>query len=180
MSSAAREYAKALFLSIDDSTEKTEVLNSLRVVTAAVELDLETFSILKGHGITDDEKKNALSKVTEKLASKDILNQFFSLLVDKRRVALIPEISQFFEELNDIENNVLRGVVKSAVVLSPSERKDLEKKLENKLGKKTILSYVQDEKVVGGVRAQVGAYTFDDTIQTHIKNIKGNLDRSWN
>ncbi len=180
MANAAREYARALFQTIDSNEAKTEVLQSLRSVQEAFKSDKSLMNAFKGNALSDQDKKTIFKTVASKLSQSSVLENFFNLLVDKGRVPLLPDVVDFYEEANDELNNVLRGVVRSASVLSSQEREGIEKQLADKVGKRVILSYVQDETVVGGVRAQVGPYTFDDTIDTHIKNIKENLNRSWN
>lgn len=180
MANAAQGYAKALFQSIDSNEAKTEVLLALRTIAEAFKNDKSLMTAFKGSSLSSEDQKNIFKSVTEKFSQKEILANFFNLLVDKGRVSLIDEVVGFYEEANDDLNNVARGVVRSAAVLSSTEREGIEKQLTDKMGKRVILSYIQDETVVGGVRAQVGPYTFDDTIDMHIKNIKENLNRSWN
>lgn len=178
MGSVAKEYAKALFTSIDKADQKIEVLNFLRTFSGVLEKDSSLLDQVQSKAIKNDQAKEILTGLVAKLATKEILTNFFNLLVDKGRLIHLRDISEEFQVLMDTENGVMRGVVKSASAISPEKKDELEEKFSKKLNKKVILTYQEDAKVVAGLRVNVGAYTFDDTVERHLKNIKENINRS--
>lgn len=177
---AAKEYAKALYSSIEKSEDKKAVLTFLREMSASIKADSKLIEQIRTKSISNEDAKKTMEALLKETSAASILSNFFNLLIDKGRMSLIQEITENFELSMDEENNILRGVVRSALNLSPDKRAELEDRFAKKLDKKVILSYQTDEKVVGGVRVEVGPYTFDDTIETHIKKIKENLNRSSN
>lgn len=177
---AAKEYAKALYSSIETSEDKKSVLTFLREMSASIKSDSKLMEQIRTKSISNDNAKKTMDTLLKETNAAPMLSNFFNLLIDKGRMNLIQEITESFEFSMDEENNILRGVVKSALNLSPDKRIELEERFAKKLDKKVILSYQTDENVVGGVRVEVGPYTFDDTIETHIKKIKENLNRSSN
>jgi len=180
MAKAAKEYAKALYSSIDSADERKAVLTFLRELSGAIQEDSKLLEQIKTKSISDKDVKKTMSNILEQAKLKDLLMNFFNLLVDKGRMDQIGEITENFQASMDEDNGVMRGVVKSALKLSPEKRAELEKRFADKLEKRVILTYQTDQRVVGGVRVEVGPYTFDDTIETHIKKIKENLNRSSN
>jgi F-type H+-transporting ATPase subunit delta len=48
------------------------------------------------------------------------------------------------------------------------------------LNKKIILTYKEDPTLLGGVVAQVGGWTFDDSIETHLIKMNEELNRRAN
>lgn len=102
------------------------------------------------------------------------------MLIDNRRVDLISDIALSFEKALDRENNVMRGIVKSAHPITEDKTSELEERLAKKLGQKVILSYQEDKSVLAGVRVELDSYTLDDTVETHLKKIKENVNRSTN
>jgi len=178
MAKAAKEYAKALYSSLKTAEEKKATLSFLRAMSSAVSEDPRLLEQIKTKSLSSENTKKTISSLLEQAKMKDLLMNFFNLLVDKGRVDLLSGITESFEMYMDEDNGILRGVVKSALNLSPEKRAELEERFAKKLEKRVILTYQTDEKVVGGVRVEVGPYTFDDTIETHIKKIKENLNRS--
>lgn len=180
MAKASKEYAKALYGSLSNADDRKSTLTFLRELSGVLEKDSKLLEQIKTKSISSENVKKTISSVLEHAKIKDLLVNFFNLLVDKGRVDLIGEITEHFQASMDDDNGILRGVVKSALNLSPDKRSELEERFAKKLDKRVILSYQTDAKVVGGVRVEVGPYTFDDTIETHIKKIKENLNRSSN
>jgi F-type H+-transporting ATPase subunit delta len=179
MAKAAKEYAKALFSSLKSSDDKTEALSFLRGLSEALTQDPKFMDQLKSKALSSEGAKKSIMALLDSLKAGEYMHNFFRLLIDKGRMEIVHDLASEFEDLMDEENGVLRGVVKSAIPIGPDKRAELEEKFGKKMNKKIILTYQQDERVVAGVKVEVGAFTFDDTVETHIKKIKENLNRSW-
>lgn len=180
MSQAAEEYAVALFESLNNSEEKVNALSFLRAVSEVLESKPNFYEGLKSHSLTYDDARSIFANLTEAVACPEVVKNFFNVLVDNRRIDLMAAISDSFQKELDKENGVVRGLVKSANTLTSEKRKELEEKLANKLGQKVILNYQEDKTVLAGVRVELEAYTLDDTVETHLKKIKENVNRSAN
>lgn len=180
MAKVSREYAKALFASIENAEDRKAVLNFLRGLSSAFSTNAILSEKLKSKSLNTEDAKKLFSSLSEQTQQPEVIKNFLNLLIDKKRLNCIPEIASEYEQAVDQENNVVRGLVKSANLITPEERAELEEKFSKQLNKKVVLTYEQDAKVMAGLKVEVGAYTFDDTIETHIKNIKENLNRSWN
>ena len=180
MSQAAEEYAIALFESLKTSEEKLNTLAFLRAVSDVLEKQSRFYEGLKSQALTYEEARSIFTKITDTNACPVVVKNFFNVLVDNKRIELIPEVSDFFQKELDKENGVTRGVVMSANPLPNEKRLELEKKLSSKLGQKVILNYQEDKTVLAGVRVELESYTLDDTVETHLKKIKDNVNRSTN
>ena len=99
------------------------------------------------------------------------------MLARNDRFAVLPDLVSAFEKEIDASNNVTRGVVRSAIALGQDERSRIEKTVEEFLKKKVIMTYKVDPSVIGGLVAQVGSYTFDDSIQSHLTRMNEELKR---
>ena len=96
----------------------------------------------------------------------------------KGRVELLPEIALAYEARSDEANGVTRGEVRSSTVLTSEERARIESKVSEVTKKKVILTYKEDPEVIGGLIAEVGGYRFDDTLRSHLKRLKDDINRS--
>lgn len=178
MSNISEEYAEALYSCLNSHNEKTQALNLLRSVDTTFNTNTNFLDGVKSKAISQKEIKSMFTQFTKELNCGEKLTNFFQLLIDKKRLELISEITESFQGLLDKESGIIRGVVKSAHDLSMAQREELEEKFSKKLNKKVILTYMEDKKVLAGVRVELDAYTFDDTVETHIKNIKESMNRS--
>ncbi len=179
MAKVTREYAKALYESLNSLDEKNAASLLLRGLSEAMSMDSKLIDQIKSKGLNTKNIKATIKILLKDLGASQILKNFFNLLIDKGRMELVPDLTKNFEELMDKENGIIRGVVKSALQLKPENKMELEKKFSEKIKKKVILTYKQDKKVIAGVKVEIDAFTFDDTVETHIKKIKESLNRSW-
>jgi F-type H+-transporting ATPase subunit delta len=103
--------------------------------------------------------------------------EFVMLLVRKDRFPIFKDVVHAYQAQADSANNVCRGVVRSTVGLTPEERQRVEATVEKVLNKKVIMTYKVDPSVIGGLVAQVGSYTFDDSLSSHLRRMNEELKR---
>ena len=99
------------------------------------------------------------------------------LIADNGRFGVFQELVGAFQAEADAANNVCRGTVRSATVLGQGERQRVEETVEKVLKKKVIMTYKVDPSVIGGLVAQVGSYTCDDSISAHLQRMNEELKR---
>lgn len=103
---------------------------------------------------------------------------FLLLLARKNRLPIFPEVLEAYQHFTDEANGVTRGVVRSARVLSQEDRGRIEETVSRYTKKNVILTYKEDEDLLGGLVAEVGSYTFDDSLTAHLKRLNEELKRS--
>lgn len=173
----ADRYAKALFQSV---TNKELALSELRVIVSILIKDKTTFDFFQSKAQSDLVKRSVLEKATQSAGISEGVRSFVLLLAQKGRLALVSDILSRFESQVDSLNGVLRGSVKSAVKLDIDSRARIEKVVSHYINKKVILTYSEDPLLVGGVVAQVGGWTFEDTLESHLTRLKEELNRRAN
>ena len=174
-SEIAKRYAKALFELAVDNRSQEKVFNDLRSLNEAFSKDKETHEFLVSPMITPTQKEEVLKKTLDnKGVAKEVIDTVL-LLARNERLGAFSELVQSFESEIDGANGVIRGSVRSASELGPDERKRIEQTVEKYLNKKVIMTYQVDPSVIGGLVAQVGSYTFDDSISAHLVRMKEEL-----
>jgi F-type H+-transporting ATPase subunit delta len=177
ISPISKRYAKAIFDLAVENRNQDRVLADLRSLNSAFALDPSIADFFSSPMVTPAKKTDALKKA---LAGKDVsteVNNFMLLLAEKDRLAVFSDAVEAFQTEIDDANNVCRGVVRSMTALSPAERTQVEETVEGILKKKVIMSYKVDPSVIGGLVAQVGSHTFDDSLQTHMMRMTEELKR---
>lgn len=180
VSEVSRRYAKALISLSNQPEERRKLLGEMTVVSEAINKDTGVAAFFSNPIATAQQKmdliKNAFSG--EKL-SENVLNTLL-LLAENKRLSQIGEITAALQEAIDVEEGVTRGVVRAARPLSESSIQELEERISKTLGKKIVLKFKEDPKVLGGLIANVGGWTFDDSLETHLKKLNEELNRSAN
>jgi F-type H+-transporting ATPase subunit delta len=177
VSQVSKRYAKALFEAVSN---KEAVLNELRVLVKAFAQDPSILAFFSSHVESDSLKKQIMTKALEGKGVSNDLNQFLVLLAEKGRVSQLSDILNAFEMLVDEQNGVTRGTVRSAVKLDADAKQKIESVVSHFVKKKVILTYSEDSTLVGGVVAQVGGWTFEDTLDSHLRRLKEDLNRRAN
>jgi F-type H+-transporting ATPase subunit delta len=168
----AQRYAKALFQLSSESSQVEAALNQLREFSSAVSKDSDTDSFFTGPTVSKEEQSKVLSEMFQKKTFTEDVKGLLTILVQKRRFNYLPDIVGEFQSVVDASKGIARGEVSSAATLSPEERTSLEVTISKYTGKKVVLEYHEDNKLVGGLVAKVGSFTFDDSIETQLRLMK--------
>lgn len=176
-SELAKRYAKALYeLSVENKTQET-VIAQLRGLNDLFAKETSSFQFLVSPLVTAAERETVLTAaLKDKGLAKEVVDVVM-LVARNDRFALFPDLVSAFEAEADRANNVCRGTVRSATTLGQAERQRVEETVEHVLKKKVIMTYKIDPTVIGGLVAQVGSYTFDDSIDSHLKRMNEELKR---
>lgn len=174
----ATRYARALYTLAKDKNEQDAVFAQMRVINEAFHSDKDVAGFLFSPVIRPAEKVQALAKVASTLGLSEAMSNFLLLLAKKNRLGVFKEILTAYEHITDEAHGVTRGTVRSATVLAPEERKRIETLVGRATKKQVILTYKEDPSLLGGLVAEVGSYTFDDSLTSHLKRINEQLTRS--
>jgi F-type H+-transporting ATPase subunit delta len=87
------------------------------------------------------------------------------LLVENKRLNLLPEIIALFEALKAEQGGELAAHITSAFPLDAGQMAGLVARLEGKFGRKVNATQSQDEALIGGVVIQVGDEVMDASVR---------------
>lgn len=177
ISALAQRYAKAIYeLAVDNRTQD-KVFEDLRAIESVFSKDKEIHDFFTNPLV---ESKTQVEFLEKALGGKGVSKEatdLVLLLARRDRFSIFKELVAAYEQQADNTNHVCRGTVRSAVVLGQDERSRIETTVERVLKKKVIMTYKVDPEVIGGLIAQVGSYTFDDTIASHLRRMNEELNR---
>lgn len=177
VSEVAGRYARALYAISQEMPNKEVLLNELRSLKEAFSKAPEIEALLESPLLSIPDLKAALAKVTSGEGFSKEAEGFVSVLIEKKRLSLLREIVQAYEDESDKANGVVRGSVKSPTPLKPEERKQIEGFVSKVTKKKVILDYQESPELIGGLVANVGSYSFDDSIDTQLKLLQEQIKR---
>lgn len=175
----SRRYARALHELAKANKKADQIFSELRVLKDVFAKDKTIHDFVLSPLISPDQKIAALKAALSGKVSDEVVNTLF-LLAENARMDIFGELVDAFEIISDEDHGVSRGVVKSAAKLSPEARKRIEETVEKVTKKKVILNYEEDPKLLGGMVAQVGGWTFDDSLETQLMKMSESLNRSTN
>jgi len=176
ISEVSKRYARALFDYATDNKKVDSVAAQLGQVAAALESNHSIHEFVASPVVTGAEKMNAIKAALGPQAAEEILN-LVGLLIEKHRIDIFGQVAQAFSLILDESTGVTRGTVRSASALNDDNRRQIETTVAGITKKKVILNYLEDKSMMGGLVAQVGGWTFDDSLQSHLTRMSEELNR---
>lgn len=186
LSLIAKKYTKALFdvaLSLKASAGSDvfqKILNQLSALNEVLAVDSDTAAFFNSPFNSLEQKKAVLAKALANQKLFPEISKLLILLVERNRIQILPEVVQYFQQLVDLENGVTRGTCVSAAPLPQDVQQKIEAIISKTTAKKVILTYSVDATLGGGVVAQVGGWTFEDSLKTHMNLLNEDLNRRLN
>ncbi len=177
VSELGNRYAKALFDLATENKTQEKVFSDLRVLEKVIVEDKDVYAYLTSAIIRPEDKQKVIKTAVANSGLSTEVENMLDLIASRNRLSIFAELTHAFQAQIDSTNGVARGVVRSASVLGPEERKQIESKVETAIKKKVILTYKVDATLIGGLVAQVGSFTFDDSIDAHLRKIHDDLNR---
>ena len=177
-SEASRRYARAVYELAVTKGAADKIYSELVAVVEVFKLSPESQSFIVSPVVEPQKKIIVLSATLEKL-SEEVKNLIL-LLIEKKRINLFSDIVSAYRDISDASSGKTRGAVRSAAKLNDDEKKQIEIKIKKATGKEVILSYTEDKNLLGGLVAQVGGWTFNDSLESHLTRIGEDLHRRTN
>ena len=169
ISTIARPYATAVFNFANESKGLSNWSDTLVLLSAVIQ-DEHIKSIIEDSKVLDSEREDLILDICKGKLDETGSN-FVKLLVENKRLLILPEISQFFEELKaDAE-----GLIEAEIIMAekPNQKTvdDLLKSLEKKFNKKIEGKVVIDKNIIGGTKIVVGDSVIDASVRAQLDNL---------
>ena len=173
--SVARRYARALFgIGVDGGTFEAlgqEIGELATLWTSSAELR----QALENPVFRPSEKRAVLEQILPRVAPTPEVRRLALLLLERRRILLLPAIARAYRDLADAHTGQVRAKVTSAEPLGPAALERVRRSLEQRTGKKVIVEAAVDAALIGGVVAQVGDLVLDGSVRTQLADLRQKL-----
>ena len=178
-SAAARRYARALFGLAKENQSTHEVRGELDSLAALFEASPELRDALLTPLYPVRERRSVLNGVAEVEGFSGLTTNFYSYLIDRRRLIDFPGIREEFTRLVDEDSGLIIAQVVSASPLDEQRRDRLRRALSARTGFDVRLEVEVDESLIGGVVAKVGDLVFDGSIRAQLESLRANLTKEF-
>lgn len=173
--SLARRYAKALLeIGIQqhsfDATGK-ELDRAADTLRSSPELR----NALENPVFSLEKRKLIMDELARRLALSKTVRNFIMLLLDKGRIAALPDIARVYRALVDEHAGRVRATVTSARPLDPMLETRLKTALEKSSGKVVLFDKREDPTILGGLITQLGDTLYDGSVRTQLQELREEL-----
>lgn len=175
--SLARRYARALFDIGREEGQLRRALSELEEFGKALESSPALREVMKAGGISRRDQHAALDATLEKAGFLATTKSFLSLLIEKGRMDVLPQILDALRRMVEEFEGIERVEVTVPMPLSGTQTDLLRTVLERRTGKKIVLEETVDPAVLGGLVVRVGSTVYDGSVRTQIHQIRENLEK---
>lgn len=173
--SLARRYAKAL-LAIGVQHQTYDALGRELDRTAdSFAQSPELRHALENPVFPLEKRRLVLDELARRLGLSKVVRNFVMLLLDKGRIAALPDIARAHRALVDEQAGRVRATVTSAVPIAPGLADKLKAALEKQSGKVVVLEKREDPSILGGIVTQLGDMVYDGSVRTQLARVREEL-----
>jgi len=165
----AKRYALAYF---DANKDIEEARNSFIKI---YDLVISYLSYFKHPCITSKIKIQILAKIIDNSLKGTKAEAFFKILIEEKRISLLPVIRSEVEKLYDEKKGIERIKIYSRFKLSDRELEYIKEAVSGLTDKKLIFEQQIKQDLIGGFQAQIGDFFLDASISGRLKNLTKSL-----
>jgi len=169
ISTIARPYAVAVFSFANESKSLSTWSDALHLLSEVVKNE-DIKSIIEDSKVLDSDRENLILNVCKDKLNENGIN-FVKILVENKRLLILPEIRVFFEKLKAQAVGSIEAELIMAEQPSKKTVDDLVKSLEKKFNKKIEAKVVIDTNIIGGTKIIVGDSVIDASVRAQLDNL---------
>ena len=158
----ARPYAEAIF-SLADRGRGLDRWSRTLAVMAVVAADPDMRTAIGNPNLSGDQVYGLFAGACGDLALE--AQNLVRVLIENRRLAMLPEIREIYEEFKNEREGVIDALITSARPLDSGQVSALVAELERRFKRKVNPQVEVDPELIGGVRMQVGDEVIDGSVR---------------
>ncbi len=173
----ARRYGKALFGLAQESGSVESIGAELDGFLALFAEHPEVRDVLLRPWIKPGDREGVARELARRAGFATVVQNFVGLVAARGRADHFPEMGEAYRTLVDQAAGRVRAEVRTAVPLTPDDKRRLERRLGQSLGKHIVLEETVDRSLLGGFVAQVGGLVLDGSLDGQLRMLRERLAR---
>lgn len=170
----AKKYAAALLALAKETGTLEEVEQELAQIGEIVQQNPELTDFLRNQLISREAKKEVVERIFMQHLNPMVM-RFLGVVIDRGRIALLPDIIDVYLELSHVERNIAEAQVRLAVDLTDEEETRLIRELTELTGKEIYLEKTIDPSILGGMIVTIGDRRIDGSLKRQLHEMKTTL-----
>jgi F-type H+-transporting ATPase subunit delta len=166
-------YAKALFELCLETGNAKEVYSELNSYSEIFQENPEFLKLLSSPVIDLQEKLEIIDRIFG--GEKSMVKDFICLVTEKNRITYLGSITSEFNKCYNKHNNIAEMTVVSSIPIKPELEVKLKARLEEKSGKKVVLTVEVDPSIIGGMILKYGNSQIDNSIKGRLESVAKQL-----
>jgi len=175
ISNISKRYARAFFDIAGEEQKLEQYYNELHQFSSVIAQNKDLGGFLANPIFEQEIKKKVLEKIIGKLSLSPMTINFLKLLIDKKRIDILPDIETCYRQLMDETLQKVRVTVKTAFPLSGEMQSHITSSLKKMTGRTVDVTVENDKNLLGGIVIGVGDTLYDGSIKNQLNNMRNLL-----
>ena len=175
ISNISKRYARAFFDIAGEEQKLEQYYNELHQFSSVIAQNKDLGGFLANPIFEQEIKKKVLEKIIGKLSLSPMTINFLKLLIDKKRIDILPDIETCYRQLMDETLQKVRVTVKTAFPLSGEMQSHITSSLKKMTGRSVEVTVEDDKNLLGGIVIGVGDTLYDGSIKNQLNNMRNLL-----
>ena len=126
---------------------------------------------------TENQKNliSVINRISENFQIDDLLKNFMTFLIKKRRFFYLEKILKSFIEICSEKRGEIKAEIQSAKELSNEEISKITEELAQNFSSKMKLNYKHDKSLIGGLIVKIGSTMVDTSIKNKLQQIENRM-----
>ena len=170
-SETSERYSRALYEVAKEAGDLEKIETDIESFKFLLENSLELKNFFSNPTQSINSQNNVNNLLSEKFSFSKNLKNFFSLLIEKRRIFFVSKIIDSFLKLCSRKRGEVKASLISSKELSESELENISNDLSSSMGATIKFDYKIDKELIGGLKLQLGSFMIDTSIKNKLNSI---------
>ncbi len=175
ISNISKRYARAFFDIAAEEKKLENYYDELAQFSSFINQDKDLREFLANPVFEQAVKKNVVEKLISRLQLSAMTINFLKLLVDKKRIEVLPDITICYRQMMDEALKKVSVNLKTAFPLSAEMQAYISSSLEKLTGRRVEMTVEKDPALLGGIVIGVGDTLYDGSIKNQLNNMRNLL-----
>jgi len=173
---AAIRYARALFdVAVKEKADLERIEEQLAAFSDLFKQHPTLARVMLNPAVPVPRKRAAVAELTARLGLTPILAKLLTLLAERDRLGLLPELLASYRERVLDYRHVVRAEVTTKEPLAPQQTDAIGRRLKEVTGKTVTIVPRVDPAILGGVVTRIGSMVYDGSIARQLEKIRSRL-----
>ena len=179
MSAITNRYARVFVdVVLEKQLDRAKTLEDLSLIAQLVENSKDLRRVWRNPSVEGTAKRKVLDRIVARIDGSKMLRNFIAVLIDKRRISVLSEITRAVEMELDRRVGLNEVEVTSARPLVELEKQALEDRMSELTGRQILAHYKTNPSLLGGAVVKVGSTVYDGSIIRELAKLRQQISNS--
>jgi F-type H+-transporting ATPase subunit delta len=171
---SASRYARALF-DVADPASRHAIDEELPAMSRLFMEQAELQAVFASPSVPPAVKRGIVQTVVQRASVSGPVAKLLTMLADRDRLGLLPDIATVFHERMLDQQNVLQAEITTATPLEAEQQQALQARLSAATAKQVTITSRVDPAIIGGIVTRIGSTVYDGSLANQLARIRERL-----